>query len=180
MKRLYYLCNSIDRTERISDDLHSLGVSDWNFHVMSRDKKGLTKHHLHSTNTLIHERDIIRIGERGLLIGVCAGIFAIFSFFFVMPDAPFRLASSALLLFICLAFGLSGGLLGALIGLAMENAKIKRFHNDLDAGNCLLMIDVRKHDAERVETMMALQQSMLAVGEGSSIINPFQLAPATE
>lgn len=176
MKRLYYLTDSVTRAECVSDDIHKLGVSDWNFHVMSRDKDGLTKHHLHSTNPLIHERDMICIGERGALIGTFAGIFATFSFFFVMPDIPVRLVSQTLILFICLAFGMGGAFLGATIGLARENAKITRFHDFLEAGNYLLMIDMHKNDAPRIEKMMTLQQGVQAAGEGNSIVNPFQPA----
>lgn len=175
MKRLYYLTNSIDRAESVSKDIHKEGVSDWNFHIMSRDRDGLTKHHLHSTNTLIHERDVIRISERGAIFGLISGICAILAFFIMIPGVPIRLVSEVLILLVCLAFGVSGAFLGGIVGLAMENAKIRCFHEDLDAGNYLLMIDVRKKDSVQIEKMMLLQHSVVRAGEGSSIISPFQV-----
>jgi len=174
MKRLYDLTHSIDCAEGVSRDMHKAGVRDWNFHIMSRDKKGLTKHHLHSTNTLIHERDVIRIGERGAIIGVAAGLCATISFLMLTDFIPIRMVSEMSMLFFSVAFGVIGALLGALLGLALENAKIKRFHGDLDAGNYLIMIDIRKRDAPKIEKMMSLQRGAVPAGDDTSIISPFQ------
>ncbi len=174
MKRLYYLTHSIDCAEGVSREIHKEGVSDWNFHIMSRDKKGLTRHHLHTTNTLIHERDVIRIGERGAIIGVAAGLCATISFLMLTDFVPVRMVSEMSMLFISVAVGVIGALVGALLGLALENAKIKRFHHDLDAGNHLIMIDIRKRDAPQIEKMMSLQRGVAPAGDGTSIISPFQ------
>jgi hypothetical protein len=70
MKRLYFLTDDIDKAEQISNELHREGISDWNFHVMSKDAAGLKRHHLHSTNVLLHEKDTVRAGERGAMLGV--------------------------------------------------------------------------------------------------------------
>ena len=80
MKRLYYLADTIESAESISSELHQEGITDWNFHIMSYDKKGLKSHHLHSTNSFVHEHDGIRLAERGALIGVVSGIFVAISF----------------------------------------------------------------------------------------------------
>ncbi len=79
------------------------------------------------------------------------------------------------MLFFCVCLAMIGAFLGGIIGFTLENAKIKRFHDDLDAGSYLLMIDVRKRDAPRVERMMSQQEGVSPVGEGTSIISPFQL-----
>ncbi len=175
MKRLYFRTSSIDRAEKAYKDIHREGVSNWNFHIMSRDKDGLTKHHLHSTNTLVHERDVIRIGERGAIIGVIIGICAAFSFLNIASFLPVRLIAQALVLFACIALGLAGAFMGGLIGLAMENAKIRLFHDDLEAGCYLLMVDVRQKDVAQIAKVMSRHKDLLSVGEGSSIISPFQL-----
>ncbi len=176
MKRLYFLTNRIDRAESISAEIHEKGVRDWNFHIMSRDKKGLTKHQLHSTNSLIHERDAIRIGERGAIIGVVAGLLASLGFFALTSYIPiYRIPGEAIMLFFCVSLAVIGAILGSMFGLTSENAKIRRFHDDLDAGSYLLMIDVRKRDAPQIEKMMSQQEGMSQVGEGTSIISPFQV-----
>ncbi|MEP5176322.1 MAG: hypothetical protein ABJQ52_11520, partial [Marinobacter alexandrii] len=80
MKRLFYLVDAIDSVESISDDLHRDGVSNWRFHVVSKDEAGLYSHHVHSASVL-DRTDLPRFVERGLIIG---GLFALF---FVLPLA---------------------------------------------------------------------------------------------
>jgi hypothetical protein len=174
MRRLYYLTRSMDYAETISNEIHDKGITDWNFHIMSRDKKGLTKHHLHSTNTLIHERDVIRIGERGAIVGVSAGFFATISFLTLTTFIPVRNLSQATMLFVCISFGVIGATLGSLLGLALENAKIRRFHEEMENGKHLLMIDVRKNDAPKMEEMMSAYKEAEPAGDGTSFISPFQ------
>ena len=43
MKRLYYLTDSINCAQNISDKLHQKGITDWNFHIMSKNKDDLDK-----------------------------------------------------------------------------------------------------------------------------------------
>ena len=80
MKRLFYLVDAIDRVESISDDLHKEGISNWRFHIVSKDEAGLYTHRLHSASVL-DKTDLARFVERGLLIG------ALFAIFFVLPDS---------------------------------------------------------------------------------------------
>ena len=78
MKRLFYLVDAIDNVESISDDLHRDGVSNWRFHVVSKDEAGLYSHHIH-TASVLDRTDLPRFVERGLIIG---GLFALF---FILP-----------------------------------------------------------------------------------------------
>jgi hypothetical protein len=68
MKRLYYLSSSIESVEQVSNDLHEKGITDWNFHIISKDEAGLYSHHLHSAS-LIQRTDVVRFVERGLISG---------------------------------------------------------------------------------------------------------------
>ena len=38
MKRLYYLSPTIDSAEQVSNDLHEKGITDWHFHIVSKDE----------------------------------------------------------------------------------------------------------------------------------------------
>ena len=73
MKRLYYLTDNIEAAEQLSERLHKDGITDWNFHVLGKDKANIVKHHLHST-TPLQELDIIRSGERGVITGLAVGM----------------------------------------------------------------------------------------------------------
>jgi len=85
MKRLYYLTESIDAAEKLSERLHSEGITDWNFHVLGKDKANIVRHHLHST-TPLQELDIVRSGERGILMSLAVGIFFVVVLFTVFGE----------------------------------------------------------------------------------------------
>ena len=52
MIRLFYLVSSIDSAKEISDDLHEHDVTDWRFHIVSKDEAGLYTHQLHTASIL--------------------------------------------------------------------------------------------------------------------------------
>lgn len=154
MKRFYYLTDNIESTEQVSDDLHAEGISDWHFHVLSKDEAGLQKKHVHVANPL-HRFDIIHSGERGALIGGTLG-FLLGAMAVVMGPLGeifglwFVLLPTAL-------FGCFGAWVGGMVGLSHENYKIARFSDDIEAGRFLIMVDVRKNQENRVLRMMERQ-----------------------
>jgi len=173
MKRLYYLTDSIDAAERLSDGLHQEGITDWNFHVLGKDKANIVRHHLHGTSP-IHELDIVRSGERGILIGFTVGILltcyvALFTSFGANLNWIGQVGG--VLLFACF-----GAWLGGMVGVSNENYKIRRFHNDIEAGSYLLLVDVSRDQKRQVEDMVANFSSIREAGEDTTIIHPFAKA----
>jgi len=173
MKRLYYLTDSIDAAERLSDRLHQEGITDWNFHVLGKDKANIVRHHLHST-TPIQELDIIRSGERGVLIGFTVGILltcyvALFTSFGSGLSWVGQVAG--VLLFSCF-----GAWVGGLAGVSNENYKIRRFHKDIESGNYLLLVDVSRDQKARVEAIVSKFPVIRKEGEDTTIVYPFARA----
>lgn len=168
MKRLYYLTSEIDSTEKIATDLHNDGITDWNFHVLSKDREGLYRRHVHSANFL-QEYDVIHSALRGGIIGVVIGLTLCYSINMISGYAALSLP---LLLLIGALFG---SWLGAMIGMSHENYKIARFHNDLEAGRHLLLVDVHKREEARIRTLMKqYHPEAILAGEDSTLINPFK------
>jgi hypothetical protein len=170
MKRLYYLTDNIDTAERVSDRLHKEGITDWNFHVLGQDKAQIVRHHLHST-TPIHELDIIRSGERGVLIGFAIGIlvtcyFALYTQ--VGASLHWLWLMAAIVLFSCF-----GAWVGGMVGMSTENYKIQRFHRDIRDGRLLLLVDVKADQKAGVESVIASFPGVAKAGEDSTFINPF-------
>lgn len=171
MKRLYFVTRNGDSTERIADDLHREGVTDWHFHVISKNEAWLNKHHVHSA-AWWHRFDILHSGERGALIGGTIGFVLgmtgaltaplgdVFGFWFVpLPT---------------LLCGFFGAWVGGLVGLSHENYKIARFHDDIEKGYYLLMVDIRKHQESRVMNMMRREHpEAQARGWDSTWVSPF-------
>ncbi|MGH1484844.1 MAG: hypothetical protein ACRBCI_01415 [Cellvibrionaceae bacterium] len=170
MKRLYYLVDNIDVAERISDRLHSDGITDWNFHVLGQDKAQIVRHHLHST-TPLQELDIIRSGERGILLGFTVGILvtcyiALFTSFGAQLNWMGQAAAVIL-------FSLFGAWVGGLAGVSSENYKIRRFHHDIKNGSYLLLVDVKPSQRADVEQVVSEFSSVRKGGEDTTFINPF-------
>lgn len=151
MKRFYYLTDNIESTEKVSDDLHAEGISDWHFHVMSKDEAGLQKKHVHVANPL-HRFDIIHSGERGALIGGALGFVAGALAVVMTPLGGIFGMWFALLPTVL--FGCFGAWVGGMVGLSHENYKIARFTDDIEAGKFLIMVDARKNQETRVLRMM--------------------------
>ena len=168
MKRLYYLLSDIDKLEQISDRLHAEGISDWRFHVLARDEKGLIKHHLHSANFFM-KRDVVHSGERGALVGAGVGLYLCA---FIMP---WSVAGPVVLGAILVAATLVCAWLGSLVGGFHENYKITRFHDQLDSGKYLVLVDVRREEEERIrELVHRLCPELSVAGTDSPFTNPFK------
>lgn len=168
MKRLYYLLSDIHKLEEISDRLHAEGIADWRFHVLARDERGLIRHRLHSANFFM-KRDVVHSGERGALIGAGVGLYLCA---FVMP---WSVAGPGTLATILLAATLVCGWLGSVVGGLHENYKITRFHEALDAGMMLVLIDVYREEEPRVaELVRRVAPELRVAGTDSLFTNPFK------
>ncbi|CAI8736424.1 hypothetical protein [Methylocaldum szegediense] len=176
MKRLYYLTGNLDSTEQISNDMHQAGITDWHFHVVSKDEAGLYRRNIHAAN-LIQKHDVIRSGERGAMIG---GVVGLLLTAFLMATEPFGPDVSGFVY--VAAFGcvtLFGAWVGGLAGLATENHAIAQFHDDIHAGKYLIMIDVRRNQEERVRSLMAEKHPEAKLMRvGSTFVNPFEFVKA--
>jgi len=172
MKRLYYLAESMQSTQAISDDLHQAGITDWNFHVLSRsNESGLYRRHIHSAN-ITHKSDLIHSAERGIVFGFFTGIL-LAAFLALVPLYGTTIGGLAIF-FILLLGVLLGGWVGGFVGIQKENYKIARFHDKLEQGYFLIMIDVSVGEQQLVHQLMQIRHPKAQFcTEGSSIITPF-------
>jgi len=172
VRRLYYLTDDLNVTRAISDRLHEVGISDWNFHVLARENSGLYTHHIHSA-LAHHYKDIIRIGEVGALYGgasafVLSSCGLYFSSWFWLNDW----VDVLLISFVGLLVGALGGVR---LGLNRENHRLKSFHDDIEAGYNLIMVDVRKEDRPRIRELMNMEFANVSYrGNDSTFVRPFK------
>ncbi len=168
MKRLYYLTSTLTSVEAISNDLHSRGISDWRFHIVSKNETGLYTHQLHSANSL-YRTDLVRFVERGVILGGLIGCSLIAP---LAITNPFNLAMGAWLA-ISLFCILVGAWVGGIGGISSENYKIRRFNQSIEKGQYLIMIDLRKKDVEEMTTLMTQNHpEAILQGLDSTITNP--------
>lgn len=178
MKRLYYLTRHIGVVDSVSKLLHEAGVTDWNFHVLSKDKAGLATHKIHST-TPLHERDLIHSSEQGAIVGGIAGLMlaGVLMATSVLPASPMGYLGFAALV---LVFLLHGFWAGGLVGIQKENYKIRRFHKELEDGQYLLMIDVAAKEEVTIANLVSRYYEAKPAGKDTTLISPFgktNLAP---
>lgn len=172
MRRLYYVAKDLETTQRISDELHAEGISNWNFHVLAKDFDGLYRHHIHSA-TPIHQLDFVHTGERWAMTGalVC---FAIGLAIHLSGSFPWQTSMVSVVLFTVVG-GLFGAWQGGMVGLTRENYKIEPFHQDIEAGRYLVMVDVSSANKARVREIMNMQFPQVEFrGRDSTLINPFK------
>ena len=171
MKCMYYLAPTLKDTHRISDDLHDAGVNDWFLHVVSKDEAGLKKEKLHSSNYL-ETLDLVRDGFIGANIGFIAGVIGAGLLMFLEPFGP-NVPNFVYLIVIILAT-LFGAWEGGLFGVDNENQKLKRFHDDIEAGKYLILIYARKGQGEAIKEMMAVSHPEARhVATDRHFVNPF-------
>ena len=145
MQRLYYLANDVDTSERVSEAIHSAGIRDWNFHVLSKDAAGLYIHHLHSvtpfqqltSSTVRHVGASAAVRRPVRTLAWCAAV--------ALADESHSRDFDA-----ARCFTARQG--GTIISRA-KTTKLRRF-TTTSAGRYLIMIDVRREHRARVRELM--------------------------
>lgn len=171
MKCLYYPAPTLDSAQHISDDLHALGVKDFFLHVISKDEAGLKQQNIHSGNYL-ETLDLIRDGFIGSAIGFFAGLIGVGLLRLFEPFGP-HLPGIAYFATVAVAT-LFGAWEGGLTGIATENKKLARFHSDIEAGRCLILLYALQEQEAAVRQMMRARhpEAELAAID-RHFINPF-------
>ncbi len=177
MKCLYYLAPTLDSTQHISNDVHAVGVKDFFLHVISRDEAGLTKQHIHSSNYL-ETLDLIRDGFIGSAIGFIPGLIGVGLLKLFEPFGP---NVPGIVYFATVAVAiLFGAWEGGLTGIATENKKLAKFHNDVEAGRYLILIYApQEQEATVTEMMRARHPEAELAAIDRHFVNPFSAVRRT-
>jgi hypothetical protein len=171
MKCLYYTAPTLDSARRISDDLQAVGVRDFFLHVIAKDEAGLEQRHIPAGNYL-ETLDLARDGLIGTALGLCAGLLgaALLKLFAPFgPDVPNSVYFATVA-----AATLFGAWEGGLTGIASENKKLAKFHDDLEAGRCLILIYARRQqEAAVMGSMRSRHPEAQLAAIDRHFINPF-------
>ena len=171
MKCMYYLAPSLVSSQKIADDLKEVGIAEWLVHVISKDEAGLKKEHLHSSNWF-ETHDILRDGFIGANLGFIAGVVLAAAVMYFQPFG--ETTPGAVYFFVVVVATLFGAWVGGLIGMDSENRKIRRFHDDIEAGKYLFLIYAPKGQGEPVKEMMRQRHPEARhVATDRQFVNPF-------
>ncbi len=169
MKRLYYLVPELNSVESISRDLHENGVTDWRFHVISKDDAGLYTRKLHSAS-ILQRSELVRFVERGALIGFAATALVLIVTHLIGVAS---LGTGWWILLLILGPGF-GAWVGGFGGISTENHNIRKYHDDIEQGQHLILVDVpRNSEQEMIRLMEKNHPEARLQGESSNHANPF-------
>jgi hypothetical protein len=173
MKCIYYIAPTIASTHDISDDLHEVGIKDFYLHVIAKDEAGLKQHHIHSSNYL-ETLDVIRDGFIGAVLGFLIGLIGVALLMYFEPFAPYVEVPTWVYAVLVGVATLFGAWEGGLVGVGSENKKLKRFHDEIEAGNYVILVYVRKNQEAAVRKMMAERHPDSRLGGiDTHFVNPF-------
>jgi len=154
MRRLYYMAEHIDDAEAVTRALAAEGVGHWHLHVLSKDEAGLYTHKIHSANP-IHQLDLLHTGARFAIVGLVCGLLIAAILLGLQYLGVVGLVIDAWVFAGLGGLGLCfGAWEGGLVGLSRENYKIERYHDDIEAGKYLIMVDVTPEQRPFVKEMM--------------------------
>ena len=173
MKCLYFLASTLSTSHDVSDDLHAVGIRDFYLHVISQDESGLKQEHVHAGNYL-ETRDVVRDGCIGAVLGLAAGLVGISLLAYFQPLGADVQVPTFVYVVLTVVATMFGAWEGGLAGIANENNKLKKFHDDIAAGKYLILVYVRKHLEAQVRAMMQKKHPDAAlVAVDTHFINPF-------
>ncbi len=173
MKCLYFLASTLSTSRDVSDDLHEIGIKDFYMHVISQDESGLKREHVHAGNYL-ETRDVVRDGCIGALLGLSAGLIGVGLLAYFRPlGADVQIPTFVYVTLTAVAT-LFGAWEGGLAGIASENKKLSRFHDDIATGKYLILVYVRKHFEAKVRDVMQQRHpDATLVAMDTHFVNPF-------
>ncbi|MEH6469714.1 MAG: hypothetical protein V7752_00570 [Halopseudomonas sp.] len=180
MIRHYFLADSLNTTEQVAELLQQQQlVKDSDFHVLSRDNRGLKQHHLHPAN-LLQRSDLVRGAQWGAAAGF---VFSLAAFCCAVLIMAFWSETSAMIkntIFIASVIVpvILGTGVGAAIGVTREHHKISRFHQQLENGSHLLMINSEEDQLAIIEHALAAFP-VINAGSDRLMMSPFSDAEET-
>ena len=137
MKRLYYLFRGTQHARAISDDLQLAGLDNGQLHFLSRDQANLQLSNVHAAS-VFQERDLQHSGFYGGMIGLGVGV--LFALYLMTSELGPHM-NFMLFAFVCGIFAFFGAWTGGIVGISHDNHHIARFHDAIEQGDTLLMLD---------------------------------------
>jgi len=150
-RRLYFLLPDVDTSRKVEEELLLARIEEKRMHFLGKrgtDMKDLPEAtHLQKTDLL---RGIYVGFFAGAVTGLLAGLYIYFN-----PESV-GMQVQPYVIFICaVAAAIIGAWIsGPLIGGSTPNARLQEYHDDLEKGNILLIIDIPSRRVEEVRKII--------------------------
>ncbi|TCK17742.1 hypothetical protein DFR30_0984 [Thiogranum longum] len=147
MRRLYFLLPNVEVAHKVVDELLLARVEERHIHVIAPE--GVSLGDLPEAS-LLQKSDFIPAVERGVALGGATGVLAGLAAV-AMPGVV--IAGGALLAMSLLGAGM-GAWLGGMIGMDVDNTRVKEFQSAIEKGELLMMVDVPKDRVSEIEELV--------------------------
>ena len=147
MRRLYFLLPNVEVAHKVVDELLLVRIEERHIHVIAPE--GVTLGDLPEAS-LLQKSDFIPAVERGIALGGATGVLAGLAAI-AMPGVV--VAGGALLAMSLLGAGM-GAWLGGMIGMDVDNSRVKEFQSAIEKGELLMMVDVPKERVSEIEDLV--------------------------
>jgi len=148
-RRLYFLLPTVASARQTVEDLLLARVDDRHIHALAR--RGTDLGDLHEANAL-QKSDVVHGAGLGLAIGgvggLLVGLFAVLA-----PPEGIELRLVTVLV-TTLAMAVLGAWIASLVGASVPNSRLLQFEPAIEAGNILLMVDVRPSRIAKIRELV--------------------------
>lgn len=162
MKRIYFIAPSIDSTSSIVDELHEIGITDEDIHVVGKDHAQLQEAHIHEAG-LLETTDVthsMHVGARyGAILGAIAGVIAAFVL-------PIGWLGKLLVVAGLAAFGTAfGAWASSLVGISIPEPGVEKYQQAVEQGQLLMLVDVSDDQEKEIRNAIRLHHPEARIGE---------------
>jgi F0F1-type ATP synthase assembly protein I len=148
-RRLYFMLPNVASAEKTADDLLLARIEDRRMHFMA--KPGTHLGRLHEAGYSIRN-DLLRGAEVGLVSGALLGL-VIGAVLYVTQPVGIIL-QPIIVLAMAVLFGLFGAWSSSMIGIALPNAQLSQFEEEIEQGKVLLIVDVPRDRVDDIRTLL--------------------------
>ncbi|VAW80099.1 NAD/FAD-utilizing enzyme apparently involved in cell division [hydrothermal vent metagenome] len=147
MRRLYFLLPDLDVTHKVVDELLLARVEERHIHIIAAE--GVELGDLPEAS-LLQKSDFIPAMERGVALGGATGVLAGLA---ALALPGIVVAGGAILGVSLLGAGM-GAWLGGMIGMDVENTRVKAFQSAIEKGEILVLVDVPRDRVSEIEQLV--------------------------
>ncbi len=148
MRRIYFLLPDLETTRTIVDELLLARVEERQIHVLARRDTPLPDL---PEATFLQKTDFVPALEQGLAVGGATGMLA--SLVAVALPTGLVLGGGAVLAMSLFGAGV-GAWCSSMIGAGIGSRRLKDFEKAIEAGEILMMVDVRRDRVEEIEGLI--------------------------
>lgn len=167
-RRLYFLLPDVESAKRTADDLLLARVDDRHMRFLSR--RGTAFEPLHEAGYL-DKTDLVHGAVVGLALG---GLIGALAGALVVAYPPEGMSPKLVAVLIGMLAGAPlGAWMASMAAAAVPNSRLKQFHDDIEAGRVLMMVDVPlRRVAEITELVVSRHPEAMPRGEAMRYVFP--------